>query len=456
MKVMRLAMCVAVFALIGGIATSGDMDISALQAKLAAQEARLNDLQSKVNYSRGGEIEGVISMRKNAVVTIGGQLNTRYFHYTGNVKSSLGNPYGEREKVYQLKASDLKVADAKLRVKIDVNDYFDAYLQADLQDSDSNRADAAQRYWIRWKNVCNSGFGLLVGRSDLVFGAGNPAGICTGYYGAFDYMNNLDAVVGIGEGMFIGSQGMVAMHTGWDYSRTTQVTPYWESQDGKFKAEVSFFQSLDRANGGRFETNRNGYILDKSINYGFGTLSSRLTWKPIEGLTVVGSVVNFYNNVDYDTVPGYAGNKYSGGYVTSVLGHDRTSSNNLATDIAVRYRPCFFPKLNVWGSWTHGWNEGWVKDMDSDTFNFGFSYDITDSVMFFAQGDIMRVKNDDGVTWHKANAWASYTGLKYTLPYGVELEAGWRHEQSTFKARNGWKHTKSKLDTVYAHLGFQF
>ncbi len=32
--------------------------------------------------------------------------------------------------------------------------------------------------------------------------------------------------------------------------------------------------------------------------------------------------------------------------------------------------------------------------------------------------------------------------MTYTLPYGVNLEAGYRHEVINYKDRNGFKHTK--------------
>lgn len=497
MKCMRLAMCVAVFALIGGIAFSEDMDIRALQAKLAAQEARLNDLQAKMNYSKGGgEAEGVVSIRKNAVVTIGGTVNTRVFQHTGKVKSAMLNPdpavspatyrADGRQKVADLKATDLKISDAKLKFKIDVNEYFDAYLQLDLHDAHGreNTSGVAQKYYVRWKNVCNTGFGLIVGRNDIIWGPGNQAGTApTGWMGAYDYESTTDTGwkrdlnpatttspygPSYGEGMFVGNGGMTPTHMGWDYSRTTQINPYWESQNGAFKAEVSIFQSFDRIDGNRYT--RNNYQGDthrdrRSINSGLGNYSARLTWKPIEGLRIVGSVINFHQNVSYTDndgvvyVPGMRGNRGAGGsmfMIGNVANGIRANKNNTATNLAFDWRPCFFPKLKIFSAWTHGWNDGWVDNLDSDVIQAGFSFDFTDQFTFVALGEYLRSKNKNATDWHKATGWAVATALQYRLPYGVNLEAGYRYEKIGYKNRAGYKHTTSDVNTVYGHLGFDF
>ena len=472
MKLMRLAMCVAAFALVGGKAISEDMDVKALQAKLAAQEARLNDLQAKM-YSASCEDEKVIadgltSIRKNAVVTLGGEMQYKYQFYKGEVKSAFNatNP-GSVEKVWDTRYGRHKVADAKLEMKIDVNEHFDGYLKLDLHDGGRKTASIAQNYWVRWKNVCNTGFGLKVGRDAIAFGGlkGDMSWDSWGH-GQEDLASN--AIQGFslaslppstpagpggvpaafnayGEGMFGHGTSYVPNHTTWGDSRTVQLTPYWEAQDGSFKAEVSFFQTIQDRQG---YSTRNREV--RAINDGLGSVSARLTWKPIEGLTISGSIMNQHAK-NRDGVWGYPyGETWTAGAPY------RTASNNLATNLAFRYTPCFFDKVTLWAAWTHGWNEGWVKDMDADTLAVGLELAATKALSFYGMGDFIRVKNDNGVIWHKANGWATDFGLKYKLPYGVTFKAGWRHEQIDYKARGGFKHTKVKADGVFGAIDFVF
>ncbi len=481
MKSMRLAACVAVFALVGGIAFSQDMDIRALQAKLAAQEARLNDLQSKMSYAGnvgGGTADNVVSLRKNGKVTIGGDINTRYYFYDGKVKSRISpsndNSSSARRTVDDVKAGTMRVEDAKLRVKVDVNDYFEAFFRVDLQDNNAARAFTAQEVYVRWKNVCNSGFGLLVGRTGLVFGGGNEAGsVLTGYYGGdgegrIGYLDGIDN----GEGLFAIDNGMMPSIIGYDHSRTTQLTGSWGTQDGRFLAELSLNQGIDSM---RYEgrTNRhnndNGsYRKSRSMNYGVGSGSTRLTWKPIEGLKIVGSVVSLYQNVSHNAAVYDADGTYieTGTYIPAmfsnsgqysiVKGRDRDNSRSTAANLHIAWNPCFLPAFKIWGAYTYNWNAGWVDDLDAQMLHLGVSYNFTDKLSAFGIAEFMRHKNDKATQWYKSNAWASYVGLQYNVGYGVNLEAGWRHEEIKFKGRTGGTHTKADMDVIYAHLGFSF
>ena len=461
MKLLRLAMCVAVFAIVGKVAISEDVDVRSLQAKLADQEARLNDLQAKVNYKEAnanvaGAPANVLSLRKNAVVSIGGTVNTRYFYHNVRYKDGEGNT------IAKVNEGNLDISDAKLEVKVDVNEHFDAYLKVDLISSASNHitatgaaaftnqhSDNAQYYWVRWKNICNSGFGVLVGRQDLVFGHGQAYGI----------LNNW--VKGPGDGYYLsrnsaspaGTFGTPA-HNQWDIGRVTQVTPYWEGLDGKLKIEVMFAQKAD--NNGAFgsypNTNRplnvyrdanSGILSYKSRNYGLGTMSARIGYTPIAGLDLHASIVNFY-----DKAPARA-------TTYPYAGSELTSKNNTALALGFKYKPCFMPKLNIHGQWIHGWNVNYVDDLSSDVANLTVAYDFTESFNFFVQGDYLRSKYGNNSS-RKDTGWASYVGARYKIGYGVALEGGWRHESVKYRNALGNVNTRVKADTLYAHLGFDF
>lgn len=84
---MRRALVLVLFLLLFGVGYSGEsIDIQAIQAKLAAQEARLNDMEAK-NEKPATAPEGVTSLRKNATVTIGGEVTASYDHVRGKVES---------------------------------------------------------------------------------------------------------------------------------------------------------------------------------------------------------------------------------------------------------------------------------------------------------------------------------------------------------------------------------
>ena len=492
MRVMRLALCAAAFAIVVGVAVSEDMDIRALQAKLAAQEARLNDLQAKMGAAdcdEGVVADGITTLRKNATITLGGTVNTRYFYRSGKIKSTVvrpgyyqdlgggnyqwvntGSAPGTMDTVARAKGGDLFMADAKLEGKIDVNEYFDAYFKFDLQSSSpKEHSDNAEQFWVRWKNVCNSGFGILVGRDDLKYGMGPSVGVLDSWSAGSDtngYGGMFESFIGGGllEHPYPGVPGPVGInamihesgtpipvHTGWDNSRVNQITPYWENSDGSFKAELSFFQDIDQDANDWMQTNAGGVAKYRMFrNDGIGSMSGRITWQPFEGLTLVASAINQYNKYATSTVSrgdgvwGRAGNK-----------------NNFAASLGFEWTPTFLcDKLTLWGYYQHGWNESWVDNLNTDLVNAGVMYKFTDQFYAFAQGDYLYAKDADvaDITGniHKAKGWAGYVGMGYELPYGANFEVGYRHEKVDYKNRAGEKHTKYKGDTIYAHLGFNF
>jgi hypothetical protein len=448
--------------MVGGTVLSGDLDIQALQAKLAAQEARLNDLQAKIGGGSGGSAANVTSIRKNAKVTIGGEVNTRYFFHSGSVKDAAG------EKIVELKASDLKNSDAKLNFSIAVNDYFDAFVRINLLDGgrggQTTDISTAQYAWVRWKNLCNSGFGVVVGRDNLVFGSGDQAGMVSE-----GFVKHQDFLLGTGDSLFNRFSGSwIANRITWDQSRTTQVTPYWESPNGKFKAEISFFQDYSQFDGGRYFVGSNtGADLIRSENYGLGSMSGRVRVTPIEGLNIYASAINRYrNNRAATSIIETLSNKDPKPPTSASLTATR---NNSAVNAGFDYKPCALPRLHVFAEWTHNWNVNWHNESRLDYISGGFTFGLTEQLKFALQGDYLWGKRGglagasaDELESDKFRGWAIYPAIRYTLPYGVNFELGYRYEQvknrrkTTLDPNNRPVGDKATLSTVYAQVGFNF
>jgi hypothetical protein len=475
------------------------LDIQALQAKLAAQEARLNDLQAKIGGGSGGTAANVTSLNKNARVTIGGTVATRYIYHSGSVKAydDVADD-GSLIKAKSYKAADLKVSDAVLRFNVGVNDYFDAFLQLNFGDdvrrggvlnnggnqlrdvADGNAGiHVVQNAWVRWKNLCNSGFGIKIGRDALVFGAGNQAGLQqwgwiggNGYYD--DYGNGAFgrniSTAGLGN---IHSSMFLTRSTGINESRTTQITPYWEGLDGKVKLEVSLFQYRQTFDGGRYGTSGGAtaaHTYDsyniRSINYGLGSASTRLTVAPIEGLKLSASAINYYakEGLGWNNFATLSGNSYQYFDANSVPHAVNYANSITAVNLGFDYKLACLPRLRLFGQWTHGWNEAHVKDRDSDVVSLGFAYNITEQLKFITQGEYLSVR--DGVNYYldggnitrerfKTKGWAIYPAIVYSLPYGVNFEVGYRYEQVKTKDE-GETVAKGKMHTVYGQVGFSF
>ncbi|MCD8351284.1 MAG: hypothetical protein LUC93_11815 [Planctomycetaceae bacterium] len=454
-KIGVAALAFAACGLFASAAIAEDIDVRALSAKLAAQEAALRDIEAKMMSTACEPViaDGITSLRKNATVTIGGLVTTGV--YGGSVKRTAHgthefvNEAGLTATEVRYKGTSMELSDAELYVQVDVNDHFDAFLMLDLHSVGEDAADSfgvAKSYYVRWKNICESGFGLKVGRDAVAFGDDENA------------MGYLDGwAAGGGDGMdWWAVDELTAVspaHNGWKHEGVTQITPYWEGLDGALKMELTIFQNLWNENGDGLINSaagnawywkaKNGRTDYRSRNYGIGSGAFRVQYSPIEDLTFTAGVINFRS----DRVPG----EDNQGFYND--GEYQFAKNNTAVNLAFRYTPCFFDRLTVWSQWVHGWNVDNLKDVDSDVINLGASINITDSLAFFAQGDYLRTKDDQYDT--KYTGWAAYTGLTYELPVGAVLEAGWRHERVKVK-ESGTTIEKIRANMLYANLGFEF
>lgn len=501
------------------LATAEDADVRALQAQMAAMQAQmtnqadeLRDMRAKMAYQKGmdaGAAEGVVSIKKNAKITIGGFMNTRYYSHNAKIKSKLANTAAATGSVQglpsggtqlentgvmrtreQFKYGDYTMADAKLDIAFQLTENIDGFIRMDLHDSYRSRglSGIAENWWIRWKNICNTGFGIKVGIDEVVFGApqefGNldnwsrdPWTMTTNAAGNSQYIWASTPGNGgystMGDGMF--SNGtMLPTHTANKMLHTTQATMFWESADEKFLAEASLMQGVDRwgaigdynENDDRWNSGSSDVDRWRSVNYGLGSGSVRLTWKPIEGLRLQASAMNRYTGSDRGNwvMRGYDRQEnWAAGQTTAqkmVYYGVETTSNNPATNLAFRWDPCFAPKLTFWGTWTHGWNENWVKDLDSDTATVGMAWRFMPRFYWMASGEYIRAKNKQSDVWNKATGWNFWTAIHYDFDYGVSLELGWRHEAIDYKGRGGTEfagtHTKYRQNLFYGHFGFSF
>ncbi|MCC8190435.1 MAG: hypothetical protein LIP77_07345 [Planctomycetes bacterium] len=447
---------------LAGTSWAVDYDLQQMQARLAEQEAAMGDLHAKLTGTYGatsGEPEGIISLRKNAVVTVGGQLITKYQATSAKAHSVYDAADDFERSEYRRRANSktgsLEISDAYVNILVEVGDNFEAYLEMDLHNGVHDDYYNAEVYYLRWKNICESGFGLKVGRDALVFGeegVGELGSYAAGYGDALGELDEDFLSFGgfslPGGGPSFG--GAIPLHNGWDVSGVTQVTPYWEGFDGKLLAEVSFMQNVYEdtpyvnlgGSGSKYtRERRSGYTKYRSRNYGLGTLSARVAWEPIEDLKFTASFANYRSNngPEEDVDAAYR------------------ARNNTVYGLAASWRPAFYERLNIWGQWIYGKDVYFYKDLKSHTLNFGASYDILEGLTFFAQGDYLRTTYKPRDENQRGTAWAFYTGLQYSLPYGVSFEAGWKYERARFTDRAaGERLAKIRANTVYGMVGFEF
>lgn len=443
-----------------------------------------------------------LSIEKNAAVTVGGFVNQRYYLYDAKVDSiyTLADaraghaPFVDGRamlgRTVRVKQGDFTMSHARLSVKIDVNPHVDAFLHVDLISSEDDRSDNCHRYWVRWKNFRQSGFSFKVGRDDLVFGASNAVGeihnatksgegaFRNAYWGTFraDMAAAGSNINRLGQG----ASGLVPLHNHWFNTRVLQVAPSWKGWDGRLELEASLFQNHSNFDGGRLTIDRaqapqvggSGSVY-RSRNLGWGSMSFRANWRPIEGLKLTASAINFHDRMkDADVTVGFDGVETP---ITPGQRHGM-AKNNPAVNLAFSYRPDFAKKFRVWGEWIRGWNVKCLRDVDADAANIGVAYDLTKKSTLFIEGDYINTRdrlhavNSRFANNDRARYWAVYAGVQHQLNPGLVLEYGWKRENTKWRqnfasvSANGVMqrsaHRQTTLtarnDTFYAHLGFRF
>jgi hypothetical protein len=270
---------------------------------------------------------------------------------------------------------------------------------------------------------------------------------------------------------------MSAEHINYGASRTTQINPYWVSQDGKFRFDFSLIQSIEARNAANSVYTATDRRSDeyRTTNYGLGSGTMKLTWKPTEDLTIVGAMAHLYSNAkngeiyykrNQNAALAAPGSSYA--YVDEdanpvAVAWDRNgtarwddrvnSSSNTALHLGFTYNPAAFcKKLTVWGQGTYEMNTAFIDDQDYLGINAGVKYDFTDKFSAFVMGDFMR--GDAGTD--TVRGWRGQIGGIYTVGNGLWVESGWSHESITTKHAAGDAHAKAKGDTLYTRVVFDF
>ncbi len=404
----------------------------------------------------------------NASIKIGGEIKSQYSIRSANIDANTINTfnnggddyldwiYGTYERKQDFGAGDLSMRDVKVNFDISINECFGAFIQLDLQSSGGISAngdsDIAEAAYVYWQKINDSNFGILVGRDTLKFGQGDNPGVLGTYVSgsgegisdsgsSSNYFNAAKNIYAFGftDSTFF-DMGLILPHNGWDVKRVTQITPYWKDADEKLRLELSLFQNIG-SNDTFTGTNFANY---DSSDDGFRSFSGRIVSNHINGVQLSASFLNYFSRFADEQFYNFPKNL-------------TLSKNNTAFGLAASFRPIFNEKLFVWGEWINSSNAAHFKDLNSDAINFGAAYDFTKNLTIFGQGDyLITTFKQTAANNLKTDASAIYGGIQYKLPYGVNLEAGWKHEMIEYSDDTDKNLLKANANTIYFNAGFAF
>ncbi len=126
-------------------------------------------------------------------------------------------------------------------------------------------------------------------------------------------------------------------------------------------------------------------------------------------------------------------------------------------------------KLAVQLEYAHGWNQGFNKYLNSDDVNLGLSYRLTPLLTLFGQAEWLHLKDRSWMAQTAGGTWARDSrnnrlyrfllGAQYELFSGMTVEAGWQYEYwnitSSLGGAGGTKDERVSQANMY-YLGTRF
>lgn len=447
----------AVMALFLGVAaTATANDTSSLRSDLSSWQSRGASIESSraVNDNCGqcrqpkpcttcvgaeqcvADANTLASMKKNACISIGGWVDMPLFYtnrdYLLNGNNDYSNTYfsGEAALYIDAKATE----DAKLRIKLDLEDSFNG------PDND----DLLEEVYFSWTNIACSGLGVAIGKKEVNFGQDKSIG----YFNTLVHGNAELFRPASANDKYTGRAGDLNPWSGYQLALPGEV-------DNQFQVEVSYaFADIARVSATVFQNSYNeatpifnqfglasigsrsqgtvGMAGDKSRDMGFRSFAAKAEITPFEGFNFNASFINLYDRA-FKNLNGY-------------------KTNSQAVSVGIDYT---FSAINleVFAEYLHGWNWAHVKNNDTDTVQLGLIWGVTDKIdlglMFeyaqLDQGD--RIPSQDvwnyyatayykmtgnmkiglEFMWQRAkdNSWNVYPGGKTRDAYAIGMNTRW-------------------------------
>ena len=375
-------------------------------------------------------------------------------------------PGSNQTEVAKIKASEFRTDTASFTFRITPQDQSNHFLTVRMQLDDAwgrngviDQDDILREVFYTFNNIGGSGFGVKVGKQRIPFGLNNTALIISPYIDGDRKTMFRERVNGQTIDNIAGYQSPLreeyAYHNSTRWDRLFAIAPYWEGFDKKLLVEATLFQA-------KRDVNVNNLRSNDDLLFNSGAL--KVTVRPIEGLSLTGSVLARGNRTSKDS------------------DNDRHASHMYASSLSGMYNFKVAGRAtNLFVEWQHSWNSYndvssktgntsyYWKDSSSDDVHFGFAYQLTDTFKLHMQGEWLKMRNDRRNTNGAplaANAdsrmWRAIVALETKLPGGIVMESG--YQQEWLKRYNAvannplFADTKSsfKAGTWYSGLKFSF
>ncbi len=417
-----------------------------------------------------------VSLRKNASVTIGGEMRADFSSVQATWRDPSFDPDDPTQGKGKSDIGQFRITTAKILLDARAGERWRAFLDINLQGYNGrnelyrtvnpnapgsarpptkeyekyvDRAFVAQAY-VEMLKAGQSGFGAIVGRVKLPFGLWNRPNLF-----AQSYMDGADLSTSYLMSPKNWENGVRLPHASRFVDPVTAVMLNYEWRDiirveaALFQEDILVWDKTNKDGANTYHELTDYGSLPRSWQIGFSL-------QPLEGWELTGHFRNRHRN---DRGVGYwANSPYRWDFRENLAsgkndpswdakvgqwtdrggGEDFGSAQNEQSLIVGLAAEVPNTNLAVRVEYARGWNQGFNQHVRSDGVNLGLSYKATPKLTIHAEGEWLRVKDGSWMAKTKDGGWArdchdnnllrAMVGAEYEVAKGLTLEAGWQYE----------------------------
>jgi hypothetical protein len=487
-----------------GAARSGEEED--LYGQIMRRYESLNDEVAKALNDYDGTTplpefpERVLSLRKNAVVTVGGEVRMGYVaskaHWSDpGLEQVPPGPVNHKSTL-----TDLNITASKLLIDVRLRERWRLYYDFDmtghggrhrsvrLENPNTPGAPATTRYrehfepqiiqqaYLEFMKDRPSGFGFLAGWMKLPFGLWDRPN--TFFQSYLDAPNMNGSYLMGADGW---NNAALMPHASRFAEPSLAFMVNYELRD-IVRFDAAIFQEHDME---QAYVDRNGVRERRSDSSPPRSWQIGMSVQPLEGWELTAHFRNRYSRSrgvsrwantpsrwdfrENMATTGNPGWDDSGQWSDEGTGPEfggRTNEQSVIVGLAVDVP---HTNLAVRAEYAHGWNQGFNKYIASDDVNVGLAYTATPRLTLHTQGEWLHVRDRSWMVLDGMGSWRRdrrdnhlyrlMLGAEYELLTGLKLEAGWQYEYWKLRSERGAPNGGEKKTTNTAssfYVGTRF
>lgn len=433
--------------------------------------------------------ERVLSIRKNAIVTVGGEVRTAYVYGKSDTHDPgfkpADRPGGVGYRKLDAKAGELYFPTLKFLVDARIHERWRVFLDVNFSNTRGihqyrryanltapgagaaakevrgyrleEKTDLINQAYVELMKGDHSGLGFLVGRMKLPFGLWNrPSVLPQAFMDSPNLANSFLA------GEDARSERALLPHASRMIDPVVAAMVNYEMRD-IIRFDAAVFEERDTRKTVRVRGNGVTEVRSESSVPQSWQIGASI--QPLEGWELTAHFRNRHNAgrgignfVDSPHRWDFAENRAGGGrdprwdatngqWSDSGTGPSFGSTKNEQSLIVGLAAEVPNTNLAVRAEYARGWNQGFNHRIKSENVNLGLTYKLTPRLTVHGQGEWLLVKDGSWMTRDGAEGWKrdsrrnhlyrAMVGLEYEAFKGMTVEAGWQYEYWRMKSRHG-------------------